>query len=586
MALIGSIVIGMQVRTQQLSKGLKTASTSLRRFESAATSTFSGVGKLVAGIATGLVVFEGAKIFGKAITSASDLNEELNKSKVAFGDASSIIENHAASMHRAFGVPKKDFIAASSGIGLIGKAAGYAAPEAADLGVKITELAADMSSFYNTDFKETLESLQSGLVGMARPLRPYGVLLSEARVDNYLLAHGIKKVNGEYTDGQKIQARTALIFRDTTDAQGDLARTADGTANRMREAWGRAGEFLREIGTKIEPFANRLLGSFNSIFARLSNWFESNQQTIDEWAVSIARFIGDSFATASQFVANFQSQFSLMLSNNQENASSVFDWLKSAWNTVSEYIGTILRNWDQIFQGTMVRVGHYLTNVGETIQWLGSVSSAFLDWVGTNWKSIFRDIFDFTVTACTNYTKNIVSILSELINWIKSGFSQPFSIKLTPLMDGFEAKTKAFEAPKLNLSSVDQDALDKISKTIEDREKKAIEDSAARKKAFEKILTPGSIPTAKGVLKKEIEKEAEKEKAEKEKAEKKPEKTLGEALLAGSEKARSTILEHRLGRSPKEAEKIAKNQLQVQKQIAKNTKPSSVPPIELIQMAF
>lgn len=569
MALIGSIVIGMQVRTTQLSKGLKYASNSLHAFEAKAASTFGGVGKLVAGLATGLVAFEGAKLFGKAITSASDLNEEINKSQVAFGEASKIIEKDAARMQKSFGVPKKEFIAAASAIGLIGEATGQSQTEAAQLGSKLTQLAADMSSFYNKDFAETLESLQSGLVGMARPLRPYGVLLNEASVDNYLLAHGIKKVNGEYTDGQKIQARTALIFRQTAAAQGDLARTADGTANRIREAWGRAGELLTEVGSKIEPFANRLLGGFNATLGKITDWFENNQQTINAWAVAVARYVGDAFETAGMFVSNFQTQFQMMIDNNQESASSFFGWISGAWTAVWDSLGVVLRNWDQIFQSVMIRCGHYILNLGESFIWLEKTIIAVDDYLLDQWINLFKDYYDIQITALKNIAKNFYDWSVGLADQFFAG--KPLELKITPLFEGFKSNAKAFEAPKMNLSAIDQDALDKIDKTIGDREVKMIADSEKRKKALEKILEPGKS-AAKGILKKDLDKT----KIEAKKETKHETKQLTEAMLAGSEKARSTILEHRLRSPKKENEKIAKDQLAVQRQIAKNTSKQAI----------
>ena len=53
---------------------------------------------------------------------------------------------------------------------------------------KLTELGADLASFYNTDVSAALDAIRSGIVGESEPLRRYGVLLSETRVQAKALA--------------------------------------------------------------------------------------------------------------------------------------------------------------------------------------------------------------------------------------------------------------------------------------------------------------------------------------------------------------------------------------------------------------
>jgi hypothetical protein len=60
------------------------------------------------------------------------------------------------------------------------------------------------------------------------------VAISAASVDTEALALGFKKVNGEFTEGEKVQARYSLIFKQTKTAQGDFARTSGMLANSQR----------------------------------------------------------------------------------------------------------------------------------------------------------------------------------------------------------------------------------------------------------------------------------------------------------------------------------------------------------------
>ncbi|MCV6900945.1 hypothetical protein OE165_28330, partial [Escherichia coli] len=78
----------------------------------------------------------------------------------------------------------------------------------------------DASSFYNVPLESALEKIRSGLVGEAEPLRAFGVLLSEAAVKQQALAMGVRPVNGELSEQEKVMARVELITKGLNKAQG------------------------------------------------------------------------------------------------------------------------------------------------------------------------------------------------------------------------------------------------------------------------------------------------------------------------------------------------------------------------------
>src|SRR2546423_392990 len=85
---------------------------------------------------------------------------------------------------------------------------------------------------------QPLLALRAGVVGESEPMRRFGVLLSEAAVKAEAARLGIARVGAELTEGQKVQARSSLIIAGMADASGDLVRTQDSVANRLREIKG------------------------------------------------------------------------------------------------------------------------------------------------------------------------------------------------------------------------------------------------------------------------------------------------------------------------------------------------------------
>lgn len=216
---------------------------------------FSVMGAMVKTAAAGMATAMATKV----VMAASDMNEELSKTGVVFGPAAARVTGAADKMADRFGVAKTTFLQAAGSLGLVAKASGMTQKAAARLSIDMGKLAADAASFYNVPIEDALTAMKSGLVGEAEPMRRFGVLLSEAAVKTEAYRLGIAKTNAELTEGQKVQARASLIMRGMTDASGDLARTQDSVANRVRELQGRLTNMAAELGTKALPSVERFL---------------------------------------------------------------------------------------------------------------------------------------------------------------------------------------------------------------------------------------------------------------------------------------------------------------------------------------
>ena len=302
----GTVAVKFVGDISGLQRSIGDADNSLGSFGSKVNSGIGTFAKWGAAAAVAGGVAVGA--FGvKAVRAASDLNEQISKVGVVFGDQAKIVTGFANQMARDFGLPKTQILEAASGIGLVGKASGLAQADAAKLGSKMAGLAADASSFYNVPLDEALAAIQSGLVGEAEPLRKYGVLLSEAAVQEEAVRLGIAKVGDKLTEQQKVQARSSLITKGMSDASGDLARTQDGLANRMRELKGRAENFAATVGTALLPMVltafdlfeklggviqERLVPVFATVREKVSEFIPS-LQGVWEIAKTVGSFIGD-----------------------------------------------------------------------------------------------------------------------------------------------------------------------------------------------------------------------------------------------------------------------------------------------------
>jgi hypothetical protein len=226
-------------------------------------SKVAGVAKATALGLAGLGV--GAVAIGKPlIDAAADLGETVSKVGVLFGDASGDIEKFAESAAKSFGQSKKQAMDAAATFATFGKAAGLQGKDLSRFSTDLVGLASDLASFNNTSPEEAIEAIGAALRGEAEPMRRYGVLLDDASMRQKALELGIIKTTKDaLTPQQKILAAQALIFEQTSAAQGDFARTSGGLANQSRILKASLANVQAEIGEKLLPIAVALANFAN-----------------------------------------------------------------------------------------------------------------------------------------------------------------------------------------------------------------------------------------------------------------------------------------------------------------------------------
>ena len=244
-------------------KGAEAATKEIKNIGDAAEKTHGPLSKMggalgdIGKIAGGIMLSQGLlKLPGLVsgfVSGASDLNESLSKSQAVFGPFAKDFENFASSAATSLGTTKQKALEMGGTIGNLLTAMGLAVGPAEAMSKSILTLATDLGSFNNLGTEEVLEKLRAGLSGEAEPLKALGVAFSAASVEAKAAALGFKQVNGEFTEGQKIQARYALIMEQTKTAQGDFARTSGGLANQMKILKATLSDATTELGTALLP---------------------------------------------------------------------------------------------------------------------------------------------------------------------------------------------------------------------------------------------------------------------------------------------------------------------------------------------
>ena len=252
----GDITIGTNVDTDGVDKGLKKISKSLNALKG-----------LVAAVFAADVVVN----FGKAaLKAASDLQEVQNVINVAFSqNGIALIEKFSKAAVETFGMSEFTAKKTAGAYAAMGTALGLAQEDAEDMAVQLTALSGDMASFWNLTQDETYTALASVYTGETETLKRYGIVLTEANLQQYAYSKGIDMSVKKMDAATKTMLRYNYVIDQTKLYQNDFVRTQENWANQIRvlqEHWNR---LMIALGNGLITVLNPLLKVLNLVIEKL-----------------------------------------------------------------------------------------------------------------------------------------------------------------------------------------------------------------------------------------------------------------------------------------------------------------------------
>jgi hypothetical protein len=207
-----------------------------------------------------------------AIKAASDMEETQARVGTAFGESGDQIRAWAQNAATSMGLSREEAMSAASDFGLLFSSMGVTQEAAAGMSMEMVQLAVDMASLHNVPLPQALEAIRSGLVGESEPLRAFGILLSEAAIQEEGLRLGLIQTGQVMSEQEKVTARLSLITQQGAIANGDFARTAEGVANSQKIAQATFKDAAAELGEHLLPMygsAVNVVSDLVSSFAEL-----------------------------------------------------------------------------------------------------------------------------------------------------------------------------------------------------------------------------------------------------------------------------------------------------------------------------
>jgi len=260
----------------RISGGLKRIKAKMNSF--AASSAKIGGGLLGGALAAG-------SLFIAPIKSASRLQETMAKFDVVFGENAESVKGWADGFASEVGRSEQqiaDFMASNQDL-LVPM--GLEPGAATEMSKQITGLAVDLASFNNMNDADAQRDLQAALTGSGEVMKKYGVVMSQAAVNQQLLNDGIDPKTA--TNAQKVYARMNIILKGTTAAQGDAVRSGNSWANVQKRIWASVDNTLASIGSGLLPIISEYGNKVAWLIETSGSWISQNQHIVQWIAAGI-----------------------------------------------------------------------------------------------------------------------------------------------------------------------------------------------------------------------------------------------------------------------------------------------------------
>lgn len=200
-----------------------------------------------------------ADYLGNAVAKFNDFYEATDLFHNAMGNLSGEADTLISKMQGLLGVDPTKAMTYMATIQSLGASLGLASDKAYVLSKNLTQLAYDEGSYWNKDVAETFTAMSSAISGEIEPIRRLGIDLTQARLQQELLALGFNKQVSSLSQADKAVLRYIAIMKQTANVQGNLAQTIQSPANQIKILKAQLDMLAKSVGSLLYPALKSIL---------------------------------------------------------------------------------------------------------------------------------------------------------------------------------------------------------------------------------------------------------------------------------------------------------------------------------------
>jgi hypothetical protein len=167
-----------------------------------------------------------AKFSWEAVKSAAEYEDALGYAQTVYGEMSEQSIQWAKDNSENLRISTKQLTQYMNTLGQVFHTQGLSAEEALDMTKTLMEMAADIRAATGMTTDEILPVMQRGFTTSVKNFRQFGVIMTDAEVKAYALAHGLAQVT---VDETKLAEATANLHDKQNKAQEALTKYGEGS---------------------------------------------------------------------------------------------------------------------------------------------------------------------------------------------------------------------------------------------------------------------------------------------------------------------------------------------------------------------
>ena len=200
-----------------------------------------------------------AEYLGNAVAKFNDFYEATDLFHNAMGNLSGEADTLISKMQGLLGVDPTKAMTYMATIQSLGTSFGLTSDKAYVLSKNLTQLSYDEGSYWNKDVAETFTAMSSAISGEIEPIRRLGIDLTQARLQQELLALGFNKQVSSLSQADKAVLRYIAIMKQTANVQGNLAQTIQSPANQIKILKAQLDMLAKSVGSLLYPALKSIL---------------------------------------------------------------------------------------------------------------------------------------------------------------------------------------------------------------------------------------------------------------------------------------------------------------------------------------
>ena len=373
---------------------------------------FGDMGKIAGGIFMAEV---GGQLAGMAVDTikssiglARDFNEIQSKSNTVFGESAKAINDWAASASTGFGQSKAQALDSASAFGNMFSQLGMGKQTAAEMSMKMTELASDFASFHNADITDVLQAQQAAFRGEYDALQKFVPTINAAAVQQEAMAETGKTNAAQLTAQEKAAATYTLMLKGAGDAQGDFDRTSGSLANQQRILSAQWQDLQVKIGQVLIPALTEIVTAINTNVIPAVRDFATKTQDYYEQNIKPAiENLKNIFNTLEPVIQPILET----IGNHIKNVATIFN------DTVGLILAIVSGDWGRAWDTAKQLVKDFVKLFTDDITGLKDILTGAIGLAASAAKDLGKGIFD----AIWEGLGDLWQLGSDAITWILRG---------------------------------------------------------------------------------------------------------------------------------------------------------------------